>query len=215
MGCSFEMLTHRTFRILSRSTSLRHPDKIFSTLPLPPPPWPTSTSLLPSPAWTTSSSLQWTEAAHGDSTLTTRALRRLQTALRFNHKRKIFWPAEESRSSKYVYLWITAWATKTHYSVLCSLSPSEYLMMLLRPIADICNQLRSPRYLKTPLECIPLDFGQCELTSSHFSLHQYLNAHSIAVYGATFTAEVIKPWTLTSTIILSLVRHIRCSLCYI
>ena len=114
-----------------------------------------------------------------------------------------------------MYLWITAWATKTHYSVLCSLSPSEYLMMLLRPIADICNQLRSPRYLKTPLECIPLDFGQCELTSSHFSLHQYLNAHSIAVYGATFTAEVIKPWTLTSTIILSLVRHIRCSLCYI
>ena len=44
-----------------------------------------------------------------------------------------------------------------------SVSPSEYLMTLLRPIAELFNQLHSPRVLKMPVKCISIDFdfGEC------------------------------------------------------
>lgn len=82
-----------------RSTTLINPDKIFTTIP-PPPPWPATTLLPPSPTWRASSSLQWKERGLGDKTLT-RILSNLQCTLRSVHKRKIFWPVESS-SSKYV-----------------------------------------------------------------------------------------------------------------
>ena len=86
------------------SMALRHPDKIFTTVLPPPPPWPAPPSL--SPTRRTSSSLQWKESGLDDKTLT-RVLSHLQSALRSNHKRKISWPVEESSSSEYVYLTIT------------------------------------------------------------------------------------------------------------
>ncbi|TFK31446.1 hypothetical protein BDQ12DRAFT_729555 [Crucibulum laeve] len=75
------------------------------------------------------------------------------------------WPAEESISS--------------------NLSPREYLTALLRPIADIYNQLHSPKVLKTPMEYIHVDFGE-------------------SIWGATFTAEEFKIRRVTAPIVLCL-----------
>ncbi len=146
------------------SMALRHPDKIFTTVLPPPPPWPVPNSLSLSPTWRTSSSLQWKESGLDDKTLT-RVLSYLQRTLRSVHKRKISWPVEESSSSKYVYLTTTIWIDKMHYS---SLTPSEYFMTLLRPIPDIFNQLHSPQFLKVPVKCISIDFGHCEFTLPRF-----------------------------------------------
>ena len=110
-----------------RLMALRHPDKIFTTVLPPPPPWPAPNSLSLSPTWRTSSSLQWKEAGVDDKTLT-RVLSYLQRTLRSVHKRKISWPVEESSSSKYVCLTITIWIDNMHYS---NLTPSEYFMTLL------------------------------------------------------------------------------------
>ncbi|KZT63207.1 hypothetical protein DAEQUDRAFT_770806 [Daedalea quercina L-15889] len=65
-----------------------------------------------------------------------------------------------------------------------SLPPDEYLAALLRPIADICNQLHSPKVLKTPMKCVGVELGN-------------------SVYGATFIAEDFKNWRATSPFILS------------
>ncbi|KAJ3873483.1 hypothetical protein F5051DRAFT_419141 [Lentinula edodes] len=154
------MFRSSTLRLYS--TILRHPDKIFSTVFLPPLSWPATDSLSPSPT-ETSSSLQWKESQLGDKTLT-RILSNLQCTLRSVHKRKIYWPVEESRSS--------------------NLTPSEYLMMLLRPIPDIFNQLHSPRCLKVPMKCVHVDFRY-------------------SICGATFIAEEFKLWGLTAPIVLS------------
>ncbi|KAF8874525.1 hypothetical protein CPB84DRAFT_1853586 [Gymnopilus junonius] len=67
-------------------------------------------------------------------------LSKLQSTLRFVHKRKILWPVEES--------------------IATNLPPNEYLKMLLGPIPQIFNQLHSPKALKAPMEYVPIAFGQ-------------------------------------------------------
>jgi hypothetical protein len=148
------------------SMALRHPDKIFNTvLPL----HHLGQQHLILCLWRTSSLLQWKESELDDKTLmrvlSTGVISYLQRTLRSVHKRKISWPVEESSSSKYVYLIITIWIDKMHYS---SLTPSEYFMTLLRPIPDIFNQLHSSQFLKVPVKCIPIDFGHCESTLPRF-----------------------------------------------
>ncbi|KAJ3974795.1 hypothetical protein EV361DRAFT_892558 [Lentinula raphanica] len=118
-------------------TELRHPDKIFTTAPPAPPPWPTASIFLssnltprtlPSVQWKPSSTtLRWT-------------ISYLQTSLRSLHKRKIPWPIEDPHSTS-------------------NLSPNDYLMMLLQPIPIIFNELNPPKYFKKPMECIPIDLG--------------------------------------------------------
>jgi len=101
------MFTPRALKTLSPiqyrmcSTSLVHPDQIFSKSVPYQPPWPKPTSLPSSLTWTASSSLQWKESKVDDKTVA-RLLTRLQRALRSVHKRKVTWPIEESTSSKYV-----------------------------------------------------------------------------------------------------------------
>ncbi|CAL1712994.1 unnamed protein product [Somion occarium] len=146
------------------STCLRHPDHIFLDAPPPPPPWIGSVSSLQDQTSTISAQLEWTKSKEGDESLY-RVLSRLQAALRSVHKRKMMWPAEECIPSDF--------------------SPSEYLMMLLRPIADIFNQLHSPDVLKTPMECISVDLGD-------------------SVYGATFVAEDLDLWKIAAPVVLSL-----------
>lgn len=80
------------------STSLTHPDQIFSRVVPSPPPWPKPTPLLPQ----TASSLRW-KALDDDNKTLTIVLLRLQRTLRYVHKRKIFWPVEETISSEYVF----------------------------------------------------------------------------------------------------------------
>ena len=80
-------------------------------------------------------------------------------------------------------------------------------MALLRPIADLFNQLRRPDVLKTPMECIRVVFGQCESTS----LPLFLVSRTfffVAIYGTTFIAEDFKTHGLTAPMILSLVKDI-------
>ena len=99
------MLVHnRILKMLHRmcSTSLRCPDKIFSTGTIPPPLWSKTTSTSSSPKLAPSSSMQWKESKPEDKTLR-RVLSNLQKTLCSIHKRKIHWPSEESFSSKYVY----------------------------------------------------------------------------------------------------------------
>ncbi|CAL1707803.1 unnamed protein product [Somion occarium] len=143
------------------STSLRHPDQIFSTPPPPLPPWTGPVSPLLKQSLTVSQ-LNWTKSSEDDRTLS-RVLWFLQRTLRSVHKRKVTWPAEESIPSDF--------------------SPSEYLMtVILRPIADLFNQLHSPSVLKTPMKCISVDLGD-------------------STYGATFEAEDFGPQMLAAPII--------------
>ncbi|KAF8162116.1 hypothetical protein BJ912DRAFT_1006667 [Pholiota molesta] len=131
------------------STSPTYPTQIFSKAVPHPQPWPTPIPPLSSGSWSSSSSREWKEAENNEKTIR-RALSNFQRALRFAHKRKVDWPTAECDSSK--------------------LRPSEYLTTLLSPIANIFNQLHSPDVLKTPMEYIPLAFGE-------------------SIYGATFKAD--------------------------
>jgi hypothetical protein len=152
------------------STSPIYPTQIFSKAVPHPEPWPTPIPPLPMCGpWNSSSSQEWKEAEDKEKTVR-RALSNFQRALRFAHKRKVDWPTAECISSKYA-----------HSSVLLQLltrlphrQPSEYLTTLLSPIANIFNQLHSPDVLKTPMEYIPLTFGECECALSvSFSATQY------------------------------------------
>ena len=187
--------------------ALRHPDKIFTTALPPPPPWPAPTSPSPSPTWKT---LHWKESGPDDKTLTG-VLLRLQYALRSVHKRKISWPVEASSSSKYAYFTTLLLPVNSVVSHILgnSLTPNEYLLSLLGPIPDIFNQLHSPRYLKTPMKCISVDFDHCQsIFPTFFPLHFKMNVHSLAIFGATFEAENFKLWRLTPPMVLSFVRRI-------
>ncbi|KZT02266.1 uncharacterized protein LAESUDRAFT_815464 [Laetiporus sulphureus 93-53] len=162
---AFPPLQFLRYRMQSTgSTSLIRPDHIFSNAP--PPPWPRTTAVSPvmNENSTVFSQLKWKESRGDDKTLAG-VLSHLQGTLRSVHNRKVMWPAEESIPS--------------------DPSPDKYLMMLLQPIADLFNQLRSPLVLKTPMECISVDFGD-------------------SIYGATFAAEDFSRWATSAPVILSL-----------
>ncbi|TFK41411.1 hypothetical protein BDQ12DRAFT_733692 [Crucibulum laeve] len=145
--------------------SLRHPHRIFSEAYVPgPPPWPAPALPSSSQTFTASSSLQWKESKDPNKRVA-RLLSHLQRDLRFVYKRKVAWPTEESISF--------------------NLSLSEYLTAILRPIADLFNQLHSPKVLKTPMKYVHLDFGE-------------------SILGATFTAEDFKIRRLTAPIVICL-----------
>jgi hypothetical protein len=152
------------------STSPIHPTQIFSKAVPHPQPWPTPIPPLPSGPWTSSSSQEWREAENKEKTIR-KALSGFQSALRFAHKRKVDWPTTECVSSKYDYF---SKPLELLTTLSCRLEPSEYLSTLLSPIANIFNQLHSPDVLKTPMEYIPLAFGECECAPSFsFSATQH------------------------------------------
>jgi len=144
-----------------KSMSLIHPDKIFSNVsrvPLPRP-WPDVISPTP----TIPVRFQWQESE--DNRALVIPLEDLQMALRSVHKRKVTWPADESYLSGYLYYFITVQCSNFFWG---SLSPSEYLRMLLQPIADLFNQLCISQHGKTPVGCISVDLGDCESTPRPF-----------------------------------------------
>ncbi|KAH6909819.1 hypothetical protein BKA70DRAFT_1472060 [Coprinopsis sp. MPI-PUGE-AT-0042] len=110
-----------------------------------------------------SSSIQWRKLETGRRPQCRWNTSRLEYTLRRIHKRKISWPIEDSMYSN-------------------GLTHDEYLLMLLRPIASVCNQLHDPSILKTPMECVNIDLG-----------------HS--VWAATFAAEHFKRWAKRCPII--------------
>ncbi|KIM43985.1 hypothetical protein M413DRAFT_433218 [Hebeloma cylindrosporum] len=118
---------------------------------VPPPPRHSPKPISPSCQTLTGSiPLQWQESKNDKTPFY--KLGRLQSTLRLVHKRKVSWPTEESNLS--------------------DLPPGEYLTTLLQPIADLFSQLHRPQVLKTPMECISVDFKFGE-----------------SICGATFTAE--------------------------
>lgn len=89
------------------SMALRHPDKIFTTIPPPPPSW--SILDFSQPLTSPSKRAPWTRSGPDGYGKTADVLKRLQHALRCVHKRKILWQDEISCSSKCVFL-----ATPSH-----------------------------------------------------------------------------------------------------
>jgi len=80
--------------------------------------------------------------------------------------------------------------------------------MLLQPIANLFNQLCIPQHVRTPMECISVDLGDCESSSHPFYFDSAERPEPLAIYGATFTSEVgngLDP--LMAPIIVSLVRE--------
>ncbi|KAJ3756494.1 hypothetical protein EV360DRAFT_84909 [Lentinula raphanica] len=152
------------------STALRHPDKVFDAAPPPPLHWPAAPSIL-SPMNTiprTLPSVQWKKS----SKTFTGALSSLQDSLRHLHKRKIHWPIEDVDSSS-------------------NLTPTDYLMMLLRPVPTIFNLLNTSDRFKTPMECLLVD---------------------LAIRGVTFALEELKLKNLAAPIVVPLLGDLFDSL---
>ncbi|KAF9486120.1 hypothetical protein BDN70DRAFT_926829 [Pholiota conissans] len=128
-----------------QSTSPTYPYKIFAIGVYAPPEWPEYPSSQNLPPY---SPLKWKSAS---KPLMPLALKNLEFLLRVVHKHKINWPVEDTS--------------------FFAQSPRDYMLWLLRPIADIFNQLHSLDVLKEPMECIEVVLSDQ------------------LIYGATFVAE--------------------------
>ncbi|EPS95343.1 hypothetical protein FOMPIDRAFT_1025827, partial [Fomitopsis schrenkii] len=140
----------------TRVLALRSPYHFFLQ-PVPPPrPWTKVKTATRSSQPRHGMQLKWTPS--GPEVRSKNAvvvLRRFEETLRSLYWRKIALPADESN--------------------LTSLPPREYLSALLQPVADLFNQLHSPRVLTTPMRSVSVEL--CE-----------------AIYRATFVAEDLEQW---------------------
>lgn len=75
-------------------------------------------------------------------------------------------PAQDSISSGRITFGIVCTIKRYHLPISTNLShslpPKEYLVALLQPVADLCNQLHTPRVLKTPMSSVSVDLGDCK-----------------------------------------------------
>ncbi|KAL4249360.1 hypothetical protein ABKN59_006897 [Abortiporus biennis] len=123
----------------TRSTSLRRPHEIFTiSPPSPPQRWTTTLSQLPTGRLNAVSVTEYKKVEGLQKTLHT-VLHRFQGSLRNASRRMIRWPDEVSLPP--------------------DTTPSQYLKLLLEPIADLFNQLHTASTLQTPVEYIEVNLG--------------------------------------------------------